>query len=245
MSNRFDNLADEFQKYLNGDDDALIRITESERHYLFDYLLRMTGQVVRSRESIDEAIRAVSATAGNFTSLRSLIAKLYTTSRNFISDIWNAEASELVNQGFDADSATQLPVGAELEKLKRVNRSLQQLPGSDREVLVLRGIIGFSDIELAGLFNVDVQIVRDKLTTSSKLLADKAKIELDQIWQVVGNIPLHPIPDVSKQSTLALSQMIGEVDRTNKGVPGGRRWLVLLILLGGLIAWAYYQGWFG
>jgi DNA-directed RNA polymerase specialized sigma24 family protein len=245
VNNRFDQLAETFQLYLNGDDDALIAITESERRYLFDYLLRMTGQVSRSKESIDEAIRAVSATAANFTSLRSLIAKLYNTSRNFIADIWNADTAELVNRGFEFDEEQNLPAGEELQKLIRVDRCLQQMPGTDREVIILRGIAGFSDIELAGLFNVDVKLVRDKLTSASTKLAERAGIEPDHIWNQVEKLPLHPIPDISKQSTLALSQMIGEVDRTNKGFPSARRWIIVAALVLGLMIWAYLNGWFG
>ena len=43
-----------FRLVLKGEQAALMDILEGERHELFDYLMRMTGQVTRSIESVDE-----------------------------------------------------------------------------------------------------------------------------------------------------------------------------------------------
>ena len=48
-----------FTQYKAGDDDALDVIFASEKSRLFDYLIRMTGQISKSAATTDEAIAAV------------------------------------------------------------------------------------------------------------------------------------------------------------------------------------------
>jgi hypothetical protein len=70
-----------FKKFKGGDDRALIDLLENERPQLYDYLMRMTGQISRSFESVSEVFQSVSegSDKDEFDSADELRILLYTT----------------------------------------------------------------------------------------------------------------------------------------------------------------------
>jgi DNA-directed RNA polymerase specialized sigma24 family protein len=234
-----------FAKFLDGDEDAMLGITEMERPYLYAYLLRMTGLVDRSVAGCDESIRAVMASAESIKGLRTLVAKLYSTARNFCADVWNADASELLNEGFDEGgdkSEKRWEMNSE-KALKSLDRNIQKFAGADREIIILRGIVGFSDVELAAMFGSDLKMVSERIEKILELLASRLDVEPLKAWEMMGMLPLHPLPGaIDAKSTQALSQMIGEVNRSSKGIFSKRKLLLAVAAITALFVLFYLKG---
>ena len=94
-----------FSRFKSGHASALYDLLESERPFLYDYLMRMTSQVSRSADSINEVYESLSEEVISvIESARDLRLVLYTTARRFNSDIWNAETSRLINAAVLAES---------------------------------------------------------------------------------------------------------------------------------------------
>ncbi len=146
----------QFKRIKNGDSAALYDILEGERGKLYDYMMRMTGQVSRSGDTIDEVYQSLGGEALELIdSLTELRVCLYTTARKFSGDIWNADTAKLVNPLLEERTAKsghgdilpsgdpmKLP-GAELipkqdrPMLIAVDRALRLMPGREREALLL------------------------------------------------------------------------------------------------------------
>jgi len=234
-----------FAKFLDGDEDAMLAITEMERPFLYAYLLRMTGLVDRSLAGCDESIRAIIASSESIKGLRTLIAKLYSTARNFCADVWNADASELINEAFEStgDKSEKLWELNSEKSLKSLDRHIQKFSGPDREIIILRAIVGFSDVELAAMFGSDLKLVSERIEKILELLASRLDVEPLKAWELLGMLPLHPIPGVvDAKSTQALSQMIGEVNRSSKGLFSKRKMLLAVAIITAIVVVAYLKG---
>lgn len=116
-----------------------------ERPRMFDFSIRMTGQLNRSEEVVAEVASSMAPILTQYIALSDLRIELYRTLRNFNADIWNADVRLLANQ----------VEGHVLEKW------LQELLPQDREILLLRRVCLFSDEDAAKVLGVSENLVRD------------------------------------------------------------------------------------
>ena len=233
--------ADLFQKFKDGDEDALLMLLEAERPYLFDYLLLMTGQDERAQSTLDEVSNVISADADRFETDRELLSKLYVTARNFCGDIWNGEVHQLQNIAVEDMPAI---AGLSPEQLIKIDHALKKLVGPDREIMCLYFRAGFSTDELAGMFKVDASLVQQRMDETIAVLAKKVELQEDEIKNGIGQLPNHLIQADSKQQTVALSEMMGKLDESDKGLKFSKRKLFLAILIIGISYAVYYFKWY-
>src|SRR5690606_16134895 len=91
-----------FRQYQSGDKDALLSLVEIQRPLLFDYAFRMTGQRDASLKVFDEVATAMHGEdPSQFTSYEFFLVRLFATVRSFASHIWNADTSQLINEGYE------------------------------------------------------------------------------------------------------------------------------------------------
>ena len=139
----------QFKAFKSGDFEALDVILNSEKDRLFDYVMRMTGQLSRSMATTEEVIGVVTPVADREETLQELLVLLYKTARNFTIEIWNADTSRLENSAYTANEAGKSAKNSEdFLALEHVVRSL---PPKQREILLLRERFGFSPDEIAEL----------------------------------------------------------------------------------------------
>jgi DNA-directed RNA polymerase specialized sigma24 family protein len=254
MSLRREQQFDAFERYQDGDDDALITMLEIERPYLFDYLLRMTGQVEVCREAIDDSFRYLrESNEISEEPLQTALAKIYIKARNSCADVWNADTSELENIGIEAEmnvdletqlSSTQPSLNDKIADLRKLDASIQKMSGAIREPLILHAVVGFTGEQVAQMFGVQAEMVEARVSETLTSLSEEFEMQADYILRAIGDIPLHVVPGQTKAATIALSQMIEQVDEASKKFISWRKIFLALIVMTLVVATLYSQGFF-
>ncbi len=183
-------------------------LLEEESHNLYDYLMRMTGQMERSAETCEEVVRVITKWVEQepAVSYKLIRKKFYMTARSFNADIWQGDVENLENKAYSDDqnanaNALRLQFLA-LEKL------MNQMDGFEREIILLKVKYGFDSQEIKDLTKLteDVDPVLSKSLASIQLQESGADIR-DQI----AAIPLHPKPESVTHHTQALSQLMRDL----------------------------------
>jgi len=224
-----------FLKYQDGDIDIIVDIIELERAQLFDYLIRMTGQHDRSLATIDEVVRALKSEelAQSFSTYEQLKIKILATARNFSQDIWNADINALENQGFSGVEDDR-----QREVLQSIEVKLANLPGIDRELLLLHCMYGLSIDETSLVVNRSIEFCSDRISLLLQGLKDDLGDVDDSVMELIVSIPRHPISGNTNMGTVALSQIMGDIGKVR------REWayqsLIAMVLLLALLGALYY-----
>ena len=219
-----------FSRYRAGNPGLLGDVLNAVRGELYDYLLRQTGQVSRSADTIDEVYLSLTeevlAPLSTFEEFR---VCLYGTARRFNADVWNADTAKLVNQALGGGASEERATAAAHELLLRLDQEFRALPGPEREALYLTvraelGADAVSRIMAVPQSRVD-SLVRD---ASAALLSSAAVGQLG--LEAVCRIPLHPLPARSSPATDNLSIIMQNIDRARPSrVRASLRWLGLLV----------------
>lgn len=220
-----------FSRLRDGDLDRLIEILDIERAAMFDYLMRLCGQINRSKDSLDEVGRVLQTDAAKFTSLQELRVELYKRARAANLDIWNADVRRLENSAFnnmrddDSDEASS-------EALQLLDQSVGKLAGPEREVLLLRYRHGFDESEIGRIIASPSNEVVSLLKKAFQRLKSLGFAEDTDFGAMLPEIPPHPVPDRSAYSTMALSAMMSELKRSHRRPISDARWFLIAIVLG-------------
>jgi RNA polymerase sigma factor (sigma-70 family) len=230
-----------FRKFRGGDASALVEILESERQNIYDYMMRMTGQVQKSAETIEEVY--ISLNEGVLTELQAyedLRLLLYTTTRKFSADIWNANTSMLENSGILADVDAD-PLGEEgLRQLKlqqELDRGIRVLKAFEREVVYLRLVVGMAFSEIADVVGNSQDAVEKAYSSAINELSESIGKSQDEIEDGLHRISKHPMPPRSSPATVNLSMVMEGIKTKPSGLWPVKKIAVLVILAGLGAAW--------
>jgi DNA-directed RNA polymerase specialized sigma24 family protein len=226
MKFRPETFSKNFADFKAGDRDGLTAILQSEKDRLFDYLMRMTGQVARSLDISEETIAVVEDHASEVETLEDLLVLIYKTGRNFSQDIWNADTSKLENSSYNLQSSKdQLP----LVQLEVVLRSI---PPEQKEIILLRERYGFALDEVAEIS------VTSSLEVESLFAKCLGQIEA-QLPEYAENVPgffcrlhLFPRPSADGHQTQNLSHLMSDFRRTSAMADTRGVWVWRVIWLG-------------
>lgn len=229
-----------YKKFKSGDLSALRDLLESERDGLYDYLLRMTGQVSRSMETTDEVFLSLNEdtldVTDNYTELKIL---LYTTARKFNADIWNAETSRLKNLALEGppgpDDGTRKAM-RERAILSVVDRQLRTLGGRERDLLLLHGFAYFDENEISEITSLSTTEVQSLLTSGMKHLVNE-NLAFEAVTATLGLVPLHPLPPRSSQATIDLSMVMQGIKTKPEGLWSPFKLIVLLLIAAAIGLW--------
>ena len=220
-----------FSRFKSGHASALYDLLESERPFLYDYLMRMTSQVSRSADSINEVYESLSEEVISvIESARDLRLVLYTTARRFNSDIWNAETSRLINAALQP-TTDQDQSGHEAEIHRDsalLDKALRSLPGPQREVVWLHILGGFSFEEVAQIVGVAESGVETLYLGGVGALDAEAEETCGPAQTALPKLPPHPLPTALTNATVNLSMIMAGI----KVKPTGIRSVTRMILLG-------------
>ena len=187
--------------------DQVRSLLEDEASNLYDYLLRMTGQVDRSLETADEVVKVIVKWFENQPEVtyKTVRKKFFQTARNFCADIWDADVADLRNLAYE-DSLVKS--AHDLFLIEKIEKATNMMSGVDREILLLRVKYGFDAPEISEITKYDDNI----LQSISKVLEEmEEKYATDQIEDIISEIPLHPKPEKQTHHTKALSDVMKNI----------------------------------
>lgn len=142
-----------FEAYRTGQSAALLLLFDQENPFLYDYLMRMTGDANRSAEAVALLGTALTSIADKkqWGSLSELRFFFYGAIRRQMRALWHSDLGRLENR---AILATPRPQSASekkrLQLFLRLERALGQLPTNQREILILhlRAKLTFGEVAL-------------------------------------------------------------------------------------------------
>jgi DNA-directed RNA polymerase specialized sigma24 family protein len=233
-----------YKKFRNGDVASLADLLEGERHGLYDYLMRMTGQISRSIDTIDEVFQSLTEeTLETIDEYAELKVLLYTTARKFNADIWNAETSKLANAAFeDPAKGQELDEKSLRERQGQalLDKAFRSLPGMEREALLLSARGQFDHGEIAEIMGIAEHQVEDKLAVAMAKVEGEYAATGGQAESALLRLPSHPIPPRSSQATVNLSMVMQGIKTKPVGLWSPVR-IAFLVLVGvGVILWFAY-----
>jgi RNA polymerase sigma factor (sigma-70 family) len=231
-----------FRKFRGGDLRALSDLVDIERPELYEYLMRMTGEVSRSADTIDEVVQSVSDEAlHELNTPLELRMLLYATARRLSADIWNADTSRLKNaaleQAADGDAASEQPL-RERQAYLALDKALRNLGGREREVVTLRSRCNFEFYEIGDLLGLSAD------AAEQVFLSGMQRVDAECSGAVVGpesalqRMPAHPLPERTSQATMNLSMVMEGIKTKPVGLRSPARLLAFAAVL--VFAAAYY-----
>lgn len=225
-----------FERLKDGDGHALAELLEGERPGVFDYCLRMTGQVSKSTDTVDEVYLSLNEdvldTLGSYTDFKIC---LYLTARRFISDIWNADTTKLMNaaiEGTDGDGGTDR-ANRERAAFRVLDKSVRGLPGRQRETLLLRVRAGFEWDEIAQILGAAPgQAEADFAAALAHVEREcPGTASPEGAAAAVARMPAHPEPVRSSQRTINLSMVMQGIKAKPVGLWSPVRITVIAVLV--------------
>ncbi len=218
-----------FKAFKSGDDDALEELLQSEKNRLFDYIMRMTGQLSRSLDATTETINVVMPVADHEESLEDLLVVLYKTARNFSLDIWNADTSRLENSAYGTSNVDK--GDKSISSLLALEHIIRSLPPKQREILILHERLGFSPDEIADITSYPVGEVEEIFAQALGVTEAALTGDAEKVPEFMTKIYSFPIPEADEQVTQNLSMVFKDLKKSSKSTPGGVLKLMMGILL--------------
>jgi DNA-directed RNA polymerase specialized sigma24 family protein len=203
-----------FRKFKAGSGTALLDMLEAERQDLYDYLMRMTGQVSRSADTVDEVFQSLSG-------------EILETIAGYVE--FTVDADQL-------DERTLLLRQSD----KALDRALRLLPGRERESVLLRTRGGFADAEVGEIMGLST--AEAQADASRGLRRIQADCPSPPGGYEVGllRLPPHPAPMRSAQATMNLSEVMQGIKTKPVGLRSPARIAMLVVLLVACGAWLLF-----
>ena len=238
-----------FKHWRAGDSAALEQLFILERHQLYDYLLRMTGQVARSWDTVDEVENSFDTTNDEIPTLEDLRISIYRTARNFCADLWRADTSRLVNQAIEPTAGADggLHINKKLmPEFVYLDQIIRTIKPELREILLLKIRGDFSDDATGDIMGLDSALVREAFRQGLDVVRDRCQGKISKYEFLLVELPLHPVPHESAYGSTNLSALISDL-KESRTVRFRSSWVLVLtvclvILVGALIF--FYPGLF-
>lgn len=186
-------------------DTKLQEMLKSEQENLYDYSMRMSGNVLRSKEAVEQSIKIILQRFDTKTPYPIVRKNLFKTIRAFSQDMWNADTSNLTNQAFSGwDVKEEVFTKQEGESL---DRFIHRLPATEREIVLLKSryFFIFSDIEEIIEQSEPVQGTFEKAVKDLSSLVSKPS---EATSAIISKIPNYELPPETKFHTQALSNLM-------------------------------------
>jgi RNA polymerase sigma-70 factor (ECF subfamily) len=167
-----------------GEASAFDAVYARYRGRIYGFLLRLSRRSDVAEDLFQETFLKLSRNATRLDEDTDLAAWLFTVARNaWVSHRrWAMlDVSRLVAMDDDAMPAARLPdpdARADAARaMERMDRALASLPAGSREVLLLVGLEGFDQVEVARMLGIKHDALRQRLTRARAQLAEKLRIE--------------------------------------------------------------------
>ncbi len=215
----------DFRRLKLGKGLSLYDLLEVERQDLYDYLLRMTGQISRSDETVDEVFQAFTEDMlESIQSYNELKISLFVTARKFNADIWSADTAKLINLALEPLDDKKV----ELQRFIETDVRVRSLPAKDREVLILGVRQKFAREDIKEITGFSLTEIDGALERAQAIVSD---VEL------VRTMPSHPLPVRSRQETQNLSIVMRGIKTKPVGVWSPVRIAVIVLVVALAVVW--------
>jgi DNA-directed RNA polymerase specialized sigma24 family protein len=219
-------LEKQFKSFKDGQMEVIEEILASERERLFDYLIRMTGQLSKSMDTSIEASNVVGAVADHEESLQELLVVLYKTARNFAIDAWNADTSKLENIAYESEkSAEKKLIMISLEHV------LRSLAPKQREILLLHERYGFAPDEICEITSFSMSDVEETFALTLGIVESAMSGNSNSVPELMTKLQVFPLPESNSDTTQNLSLVFKNLKKSSRRTPSAWLRLLLWILL--------------
>lgn len=208
------------------------------RPSLFDYCMRMTGDIMKSSTLVHEASCALAellSGGGHMSGNDDFRLLLFREARALAGDDWHADTSILQNPALQVNAS---PAQAKLDLI------LRQLPAREREAILLVERYGFQAADacqIAGLqledFDVALAMAWQKILTA--LPPGAVPVAAAGRASPIELLPNHPLPGVELEPVTNLSEIMSELESTRRG-PGVVKRIIWLMVFAGITAGIWY-----
>ena len=221
MTYNHDQMEQLFAQFVDGDEEALFEFIELQRHTIFDYVLRMTGQSDRAISTVDDLMRTALGAAQRVDSGSALRLKLFAAARRFHVDAWGVETSHLLNLALEEsdDRPGQVTELREIENKDtylHLDKVIRHLEARDRELIWLTGIADFNVSQISQILGVSQTDLEHDVQEAWHRLSEQSERDIEELKIFFETYPLHPIPGGSDGDTMAISQMISELTQSKR-----------------------------
>jgi DNA-directed RNA polymerase specialized sigma24 family protein len=234
MKYRPPTLERQFKAFQDGQLEQLEELMASEKGRLFDYLMRMTGQLSKSAETTEEAINAVSAVADQADSLQDLLITLYKTARNFAIDAWNADTSRLENSSYAEQKSSESKLNDRLlASMVSAEQVIRSLAPHQREVLLLHERYGFASDEVCLVTGYPLSDVEETFPIALAIVESAMTDHAISVPDLITKLHAFTIPDDGDETTQNLSLVFKNLKKSSSGLPTS--WSRVFFLILGII----------
>jgi DNA-directed RNA polymerase specialized sigma24 family protein len=205
---------------------------------LFDYCMRMTGDVMKASALVDEASRSLAemlSGGGHMADSNDFRLLLFREARLKGGDSWYADTSLLQNPSLQRDSN---PAQATLDMV------LRQLSGKEREAILLVERFSFKPADasqIAGMeledFDAFLALAWQKILT--RLPPGAVPVAAAGRASPIELLPNHPFPGIEREPVTNLSEIMSELESTRRGSGFFRR-IALTLVIAGVVAAVWY-----
>jgi len=214
MSSKLPSREQLFRDWRSGDSSALEHLFALERPLIYDFLLRMTGQVARAWDTIDEVENSLSATDEEFPTLEDLRICIYRTARNFCADIWRADTSRMVNQAIEPRADEEIGEHINRDAVPDyvvLDQIVRTLKPDQREVLLLKIRSDFPDDATGDIIGIDAAVVKSTFRHALDIVRERCRGKVAKYEFRLVELPLHPVPQEAAYGNTNLSMLIGDL----------------------------------
>lgn len=209
---------------LRNESQALANRMRAFRPALFDYCMRMTGDVMKASSLVQDSCRALAESysgGGRMESTEEIRAFLYREARILGADSWHADTAALKNPALAASD--------EIPELYRLDELLRAMPGAQREAILLVERYKFTPQVAAYIAGFDASRFDAALSGAWQYLLTRlppgaVPVGLSGAASPIEKIPHHPAPPMENQMPVTnLSEIMDELALTRRG-GGVMRW---------------------
>lgn len=205
---------------------------------LFDYCMRMTGDIMKSSSLVQEASRSLAellSGGGHMAGNEDFRLLLFREARSLAGQGWYADTSILLNPAMQAN-----PNSAQA----KLDLILRQLPAREREAILLVERYRFQPADacqIAGLeledFDAALALAWQKILTA--LPPGAVPVAAAGRASPIELLPNHPFPGGQHDPVTNLSEIMSELESTRRG-PGVMRQLAWILAAAGIAAGIWY-----
>lgn len=212
MKYRPNSVATLFQEFKSGNTEAFGALANLEGGRIYDYVMRMTGNIECSRESVSDTIIQLENDCHAFETLEETLVALYKNARRLAQQFWNAETLKLENSSYDVEKSVEkdLPI---LKKLELVLRSLE---GQKREIILLRERYGFALDEVAEIISQAPSDVEILFAQGLNQVESHFLPRTDVVPEMFCRLLNYQPPDVDHVTTQNLSHLMSDFRKSGE-----------------------------
>lgn len=236
MTLQLDHSLRAFKQFKSGDPEALGIVFADEKPRLFDFGLRLTGQIIKTSETIAEVFDSVEPIADDCETLQDLRVTIYKTLRSFAADAWNAETNKLENPLYANQNAK------DHQHLQIVEDALRRMSPSQREAILLYTRLDFDEHEVSLITGRSLSDTQMDLAQAQSALEEASGLPSTEVMKHLSQVLSFVEPEHTDLQTQNLSLLMHDFKKT-AGLKIGRSpwfWVFLAVLMGAA-GFAYWK----